>query len=346
MQVVKETGASLLVRHEVVRLIQEARGQSIRLPSSTEMARQLSVSQRTVAAEYKRLTDENWVYGIPGVGTFTRPRREYFYREAEHIRNIGIGIGNGLFYAIPRPLWEVQMQCGLKLYDSLKAQPHPIQFTNTNSRDFHALLKAGHYDGLLWLQPSPLVEESLQKLHRDGMPVVTLFTESGSLPSVVADYAETGAMLTDALFRKGCRRIWWLMNERYFQMFRPGIDAVYRREDLPREEIRFFDSPERFVAEFQTALRENRPPEGVYMNWARYCRNRLPEGWRGDDPAKCLWCFDESMLSAMPDLREITFRYRSEEMAAEAVKLLWDQIDGADLGAVCRRIPKSIAYHL
>ena len=332
MQVVKETGASLLVRHEVVRLIQEARGQSIRLPSSTEMARQLSVSQRTVAAEYKRLTDENWVYGIPGVGTFTRPRREYFYREAEHI--------------IPRPLWEAQMQCGLKLYDTLKAQPHPVIFTNTNSRDFHSLLKAGHYDGLLWLQPSPAVEESLRQLHKEGMPVVTLFHESDSLPAVTADYAATGEMLAEALFRKGCRRIWWLMNERYFQMFRPGIDAVYRREDLPREEIRFFDSPERFVAEFQTALRENRPPEGVYMNWARYCRNRLPEGWRGDDPAKCLWCFDESMLSAMPDLRGITFRYRSEEMAAEAVKLLWDQIDGADLGAVCRRIPKSIAYHL
>lgn len=342
----KETGASLLVRHEVVRLIQEARGQSIRLPSSTEMARQLSVSQRTVAAEYKRLTDENWIYGIPGVGTFTKPNREYFYREAEHIRNIGIGIGNGLYYAIPRPLWEAQMQCGLKLYNSLKAQPHPVIFTNTNSRDFHSLLKAGHYDGLLWLQPSPAVEESLRQLHKEGMPVVTLFHESDSLPAVTADYAATGEMLTEALFRKGCRRIWWLMNERYFQKFRPGIEAVYRREKLPLEEICFFDSPERFVVEFQAALQHNCPPDGVYMNWPRYCHNRLPAGWRGDNPEQCLWCFDETVLSAMPDLRGISYRYRTEEMAAEAVKLLWSQINGADVSAVCRKIPKSITYHL
>ena len=52
------------------------------------------------------------------------------------------------------------------------------------------------------------------------------------------------------------------------------------------------------------------------------------------------------MLSALPDLRGITFRYRSEEMAAEAVKLLWSQIDGADVSAVCRKIPKDITYHL
>lgn len=342
----KETGASLLVRHEVVRLIQEARGQSIRLPSSTEMARQLSVSQRTVAAEYKRLTDENWIYGVPGVGTFSKPNRQYFYREAEHIRNIGIGIGNGLYYTIPRPLWEVQMQCGLRLYDSLKAQPHPIQFTNTNSRDFYSLLKAGHYDGLLWLQPSSMVEEALRELHREGIPVVTLFHKSDSLPSVIPDYAETGTMLTEALFREGRHRIWWLMNEHYFQMFRPGIEAVYRREKLPVEEIRFFDSPERFVAEFESALRNGVPPDAAYVNWPRYCHNRLPAGWRGDDPGKCLWCFDETVLSAIPELRGIAYRYRSDEMAAGAVKLLWNQIDGIDVSAVCCKIPKSITYHL
>ena len=82
------------------------------------------------------------------------------------------------------------------------------------------------------------------------------------------------------------------------------------------------------------------------MNWPRYCHNRLPAGWRGDDPEQCLWCFDETVLSAMPDLRGISYRYRTEEMAAEAVKLLWSQIDGADVSAVCRKIPKSITYHL
>ena len=199
---------------------------------------------------------------------------------------------------------------------------------------------------MLWLQPSPAVEESLRKLHREGMPVVTLFHESNSLPAVTADYAATGELLAEALFRKGCRRIWWLMNERYFQEFRPEIEAVYRREKLPPEEICFFDSPERFVVEFRAALQHNCPPDGVYMNWPRYCHNRLPAGWRGDDPEQCLWCFDETVLSAMPDLRGISYRYRTEEMAAEAVKLLWSQIDGADVSAVCRKIPKSITYHL
>lgn len=340
----RKIGASLSVRHEVYRLIQEAHGSSIRLPSMPEMARLLSVSQQTVATEYKRLINENVLYAVHGLGTFTKPQQRYKYSD-HHIYNIGLGIGDGMFYKIPYSLWRLQMLCGTKIYESGKGLPHPVIFPNTSTRNLYSFLKVTHYDGIIWILPSRSMLDALQKLHQENMPIVTIFDESSLLSSVNPDYEKTASMIVETFAGKGHRRIWWQMDNEYFSKMRSGLEAAYKKY-LPEEKICQFDTPERFIEEFHKALENNCPPDGIYTHiHHRYISERLPDGWNGENPEQCLWCFEDIFTHYKPDIQGITYQYDIENMAKECVNLFFEQLLNSDFSIRQCRFPKTVLYY-
>ena len=65
------------IRRYVLTLIQKAGGKAVPLPSIQELAEQFQVSRPTVSRAMKALTDEGYVIGKRGIGSFTNPAKTF-----------------------------------------------------------------------------------------------------------------------------------------------------------------------------------------------------------------------------------------------------------------------------
>ena len=82
------------IRRYVLTLTQKADGKSVPLPSILELSELFQVSRPTVSRAMKALTDEGYVIGRRGIGSFTNPAKRF--RPLGNQPMIGLLVGDGM----------------------------------------------------------------------------------------------------------------------------------------------------------------------------------------------------------------------------------------------------------
>ena len=63
------------IRRYVLSLALKAKDKSVQIPTTIELSKKFGVSRQTVGKAMKELTQDGYIIGKPGIGSFTNPKR-------------------------------------------------------------------------------------------------------------------------------------------------------------------------------------------------------------------------------------------------------------------------------
>ncbi|MDD3886939.1 MAG: GntR family transcriptional regulator [Victivallaceae bacterium] len=330
----RRMNAALIVRNEILKLIWRYPEQSISLPTSKQVAEQLDVSQRSVLREYKRLTQQGWIYSIHGVGTFSCPRTNDRYATTSK-RNIALGFNHGYSYIIDYTHWAIMSFVGLKLFGNpVFAMPRLCTLSVSSVDDIYDEIRRWKYDGIVWDMPSPNVLAALERLKADGVSVVTVFEKNPNISRVTVDYPATGYKIAELMFKEGKRRIWWGLAEERDRRQLPGIQEAYSKHGFVLDDDCVFADVDKFKNALSKVIRSGELPDGIFFNGNEF--SVLHQKFEDNGLfERCLIASDRGRgdVAGLDDESEfnvsnrILYHYPLMEMSKAAVKLLKKQFD-------------------
>ena len=97
---VKQSEGAERIRYYIYGIIREKHEESIRIPSSYELAEQFGTTRRVAQYELERLIDSGLLIGKHRVGTFTNPNSGFFWHASngEEQPFVGVTYGSGDYF--------------------------------------------------------------------------------------------------------------------------------------------------------------------------------------------------------------------------------------------------------
>ncbi|MBR0459329.1 MAG: GntR family transcriptional regulator [Victivallales bacterium] len=159
--------------------------QSVRVPSSNELARMFSVTRRTARMALEGLIAEGYLIGKNGVGTYTNPNHGFFLRGQERPPLIGVCMNDGSFFYYDFNGGTLMANM-MKTLVSRDCNVYPVMHTPATPEALERELNFARLDGLLLFDPSKSSMEVAKSLK---LPCVTMRSGCKELDSVRLDYA-------------------------------------------------------------------------------------------------------------------------------------------------------------
>lgn len=214
----------LRIRNYLLSMVFHAGHESILMPSSRELAAQFKVARATVTKALNLLVKEHYLITKKGIGTFSNPATVQNYGVPVRIVGFLVGYGKNLFHGYPS--WFALSHVGLELtrQDFFLRE---IQLVGMESPDrIEAEIRALNLDALLHISPVAPLNPVLEKLSREGLPVVTLFGEANTR-NYGFDFERSGYELGMCLLKEH-RTLFYGMFTVSYELFLNGIKRAYR----------------------------------------------------------------------------------------------------------------------
>src|SRR5574344_517994 len=146
-----ENATGNAIRHYVYALLRKNGTETVKLPSSYELAKQFGVTRRVSRYVLEQLVNEGFLITKPRVGTFTNPHKNYIAVTPVQKRMSLIGIldRDGARFCYGRAeahlmaaLWTGLMRRNCYI--------HPVEFSTVSQQSRIDELKNLNLDGLVW----------------------------------------------------------------------------------------------------------------------------------------------------------------------------------------------------
>ncbi len=231
------------IRRYVLNRIHRACGKPIQLPTAQELAKQFGCSRPTVSKAMKTLTDDGYVIGKPGIGSFINPAIEECQKGSllEGMPIIGIIFGDGMVVHYELFFGEVLAQI-LEQVIHRPAVLHIINLTSSSRERIIREILAEDLDGLIWEGPQ-LDPGTISELRRHGLPVVTMRSEP--LPgcdNVYFDMPALGTEIARKLLARGRRQVVFLADRKPWNTARDTLLKTFAEAGVPLNEKLFLNS--------------------------------------------------------------------------------------------------------
>jgi len=207
-----EPSETLKLRHFIMNLIYRHGQNSIMIPSSRQLAASFGVARSTVQLALEQMVKDGFLFGKPGIGTFTNPARAFTFSGEEPPPLIGLLWGDGRNFFYDHCTCCQLAALGTRLTEN-GWNIRNVQLAASSEKDLIPELLDLHVDGLVWCYPRPEYAKELEKLSKQ-LPLVTV-----SLPmfefnvaGVSSDFKTVGRQLGKELSEKGRRRLFFAVS--------------------------------------------------------------------------------------------------------------------------------------
>jgi len=315
--------AGLVIRHDIVKLVLENAGKSVKLLSARQYADRFQFSQRTVASELAKLTEEGWITGKKGVGYFTNPQHEKGSL-AQKRRIAGIALGDTQLLCYDYNQWTIQAYIGMRLAPEI-AHLRNLNIYSRVPKTVYQELCNEELDAFVWILPPPEFEFCLNKIRKEGAAVVTVLSEFQGIPSIQIDFQQAGREIAGMFDRSKRGTIFWCNFSDQFlsEMQRGVMDALppERRGDLL-----LIGEPDQYLSCLRERLLAGDVPQVVFTHahWTAEIMHLLREV--DVTPGKDVQVIaDSSVIRKDPEFHGIVHAYPFEEIGEAAARLVQQQ---------------------
>lgn len=254
----------LKIRHYIFNLVLRHPGESVKVPSSWELAKHFGIARSTVTLAYKDLMKEGILIGRPGIGTFLAPRY------SQGLGNSGttyplIGVlthlGNNLCFGSHQ--WGLMAAAGSHLTYGDICQIRPVTLSG-NIETLKHELDQNYLDALVWITPPDNQSPLLQEISK-ALPTVILGRTEKDINSVALDYEEESYQNGKRLLAEG-RKKFWAVNMSGAEYYIPGFRRAYTEAGIELDDRFIFEPDSRQLEELEDALRSGFRPDALLLH--------------------------------------------------------------------------------
>lgn len=262
------------IRRYVLTLIQKADGKSIPLPSILELSELFQVSRPTVSRAMKALTDEGYVIGRRGIGSFTNPAKSS--RMLRDQPMIGLLVGDGMNvhfdHYLSRVLGNLMMQIS-----AIPAVVHLLTLNSQKADNVYRSIRGEQLDAIVWHGMPKELEEVRARLIESGLPVIVSSdgAESFGPGSARMGYRELGYECGKALIAEGRKNLVFLPAAVSWMCPLPEIIRAYDEAGIVLNSNLFLSDPATCLEEFRKLLALGVPVDAVFN--AVYTRGEVSD---------------------------------------------------------------------
>ncbi len=253
------------IRRFVLNRIHRANGKMIQLPTAQELAKQFGCSRPTVCKAMKMLTEDGYVIGKPGLGSFTNPQKVGIGKGSnmDGLPIIGIVFGDGMLVHYDIFFGEVLSQV-LAQVIRMPAILHIINLTSGDPGKVAEEILAEDLDALLWETAAGISGETIPLLRKAGLPVIVM----GSVPfpesdGVFFDMDTLGREIAELLIREKRRHIVYLADRDPWNKSRHMLLKTYAEAGIPLNEKLFLGGCEEGLVRLREFLELGVPVDAV-----------------------------------------------------------------------------------
>ncbi len=325
------------IRRYVINLIYKAHGESVQIPTILELAKQFGVSHATVSKAMKELTNEGFIIGKRGIGSFTNPRLSIPHGTRE-LPVIGILMGDGMGVHFDKYLAPILAQM-LQQLVYLPATVHLLTLGSLDANVVYREIVNEQLDGLLWESPTEKGIEVIRRLQKDGMPVVTLGREIEGIPSVLFDFEGWGEDCARQLLKEGRKHIVLLPDTPPWDRSFNGIRKIYREAGIPLNENLFLKDRFTCLDDLRKVIAYGAPVDAVCNTL--FAENEVNDILLETDPSlkeKCCLVQSSIALPPHPGFHQIIYGLPFEILVEEGVRLMKKALVKDSSPVECKKI--------
>ncbi len=253
------------IRHEIISTMYRNPHAPVKIPTSMELARRFGVARCTVTDELKKLSDEGFLVGRRGIGTFTNPDKSRSCARMPGRRTVGILVGDGQWFSNDYTSWTLLSAAGNALLPDI-GHPRSITLTERSPELVCEELKLLNIDGLIWILPDPEMLPCIGKLRAEGMPIATIYRCVEGVPGVEMDFERQGREIADILLAEGRRRILWCAFDCWAEASRLGAAERFASAGIDGSGIATWREPWNFERRLETSLNSGERVDAIYVH--------------------------------------------------------------------------------
>lgn len=325
------------IRRYVVNQIYKAHGKSVQIPTILELAKQFGVSHATVSKAMKELTNEGFIIGKRGIGSFTNPRLSIPHGTRE-LPVIGILMGDGMGVHFDKYLAPILAQM-LQQLVYLPATVHLLSLGSLDPNIIYREIVNEQLDGLLWESPTEKGIEVIRRLQKDGMPIVTLGRETEGVPSALFDFEGWGEECAQQLLKEGRKHIVLLPDTPPWDRSFNRIRKIYRNAGIALNENLFLKDKFTCLNELKKVIAYGAPVDAVCNTL--FAENEVNDILLETDPSlkeKCCLVQSSIALPPHPGFHQIIYGLPFEILVEEGIRLMKKALAKDSSPVECRKI--------
>ena len=262
------------IRRHVMTLILRAGNKRMLLPSIQELANQFSVSRPTVCKAMKTLTEQGFVIGKRGIGSFTNPeKRSIIFDNSDQFSRlpiIGLLLGDGMLVHYDYYYAQILAEL-LKATAKLPAIIHLVPINSSELDNICRTFENEQLDGLICYQPSAKIFQAAQQMSVRGLPVVVGEYPGEFSPSVSLDYEKFGYECGMELLAEGRYNIAYCLNRPPWNIPLNGLRRAFSEAGRKLNENLLFQDPSSYLDDLRKLVRFGSPLDAVYCTYSDAC---------------------------------------------------------------------------
>ncbi len=330
------------IRRFVINLIHRNSEKSIQLPTIKELAEKFGVSRQTVGKAMKQLTDDGFVIGKPGIGSFTNPDRTFSLPEKAQIPIIGVIISDGRLIHFNEYHGKMLAALAQEIV-MYPAYLHIVSLGSSDPEEIYRNIQDECLDGLIWSNPHSYQDEIIQRLSLEGYPLVTCAKLVEGVSGARFDYEQAGYECGKLFLAEGRRNLVFLGDKRPWNLPADGIRRAYEEAGVPLNPKLFLPREHEILEKLRSIVELGMPVDAVYNPEFLYneVRDILVKG--GIDPTgQCRMACCEMIADHDPEYCGIVQSNDLNEKAREAVRLLRIRMEHPESACIHSKLPLTI----
>lgn len=320
------------IRRYVLTLIQKAGGREIPLPSILELSNQFQVSRPTVSRAMKALTEEGYVIGKRGIGSFTNPAKSPAY--LGDLPTVGLLMGDGRGVHYDKYLSRIYSHLMMEI-SSIPVLVHLISLSSGNPDMMFNEIRNEQLNALVWSGISSKDENDVRmRLIESGLPVICSenFYEKDGYATVRLGLRELGYECGKKLIAEGRKNLVFLPMAGVWARPLPGLCKAYEEAGIPLNRNLFLSDTGTCLEEFRKLLAFGVPVDAVFN--ALYIRNEVSDildEFNIDQQKQCRLIESTLHITDMNAFHGFTFDFAFQNHAEQVVSLLQKAFAGEKL---------------
>ena len=320
------------IRRYVLTLIQKANGKEVPLPSILELSNLFHVSRPTVSRAMKALTEEGYVIGKRGIGSFANPAKRPYYLNSQPI--VGLLNSDGRVVHFDKYLSRIYSHLMMEL-TALPAIVHQISLTSGNPETMFQEIRNEQLDVLVWQGINSQKENEVRKrLIDSGLPVISSENNYSpdSFATVRLGLRELGYRCGRQLIAEGRKNLVYLPASNGWTRPLTGIRRAYEEAGIPLNKNLFLENVQTCLEDFRKLLSFGVPVDAVFN--ALYIQNEVTDILREfhvDLRKQCRLIQSDLCFSESEDFHGFSFDFAFQKHARKVAFLAKKAIDGEPL---------------
>lgn len=250
------------IRRYVINLVSSQKD-IVQLPTIMELSKMFGVSRPTVSKAMKQLTEDGFVIGKPGLGSFVNPARVSPFELEGKPPVIGLCFADGMMvhfeFFMANCLAEL-----MKAITDTGAVMHMIGIQERTPDKIFQEIQRENLDGIIFFRPTEKVEAAAKLLHDHNVPVVISEMNRPEMCSTVFYFEDLGYRIGKQLIAEGKTNLVFFPDSEPWHSHSKGLRRAFADSKVALNENLFFKDYRTAVDELKKVIQYGGKVDAVY----------------------------------------------------------------------------------